>query len=149
MEDGETTIAATVMTLDARDRVGDRPLLDAEERRQLLVVRLRPETDGARDHEPRLVAEPDQVADLARERDADHEADGRRSHREPERGTDDRQLRGGFLRVEVEAEERARDSKLEHDREHGRRGGDDLHLAEGSRRQLVLVERQQEGREYP
>ncbi len=134
---------------DARDRVGRRALFDAEERRQLLVVRLRPEADGAGAHEHGLVAQAEQMADRARERDDEHEPERRHRHREPERRADDRQLLGSFLRIEVEAEERAGDPHLQDDREHRGGGGDDLHLAVGAGRQEVRVERQQQGREDP
>ena len=147
----KSTVAATVMqdVRDARDRERDGALLDAEERRQLLVVRLRPEPDGAGDDEVRgVVPSPSTVRDRRRRRSTpSSEPERRRSHREPERRADDGQLLRLVLRVEVEAEERARDAELEHDREHRRRRGDDLDLAVRARREVVRVQRQQEHRE--
>ena len=50
-------------------------VLDAEERGQLVVVRLGPEPDCAGTHERGIVPEPDRVPDCAREDDAEQEAD--------------------------------------------------------------------------
>ena len=132
---------------DARDRVLRRALLDAEERRQLLVVRLRPQADRARAHERRVVPQPEPVPDRRGEDDAEHEPEGRHRHREPERRPDHDEPLGILLRVEVEAEEGARDPQLEHDREHRRRRGDDLDAAVRARGEVVRVERQEQRRE--
>jgi hypothetical protein len=124
-------------------------IANAVERGQLLVVRLRPEPDRAGAHEPGLVAEADQVCDRPGEDDAEHEAERRRRHREPERRAHDGAFLGRLLRVEVEAEEGARDPHLQGDREH--RGGrrHDLDLTERARLQVARVERQQDRREDP
>ncbi len=71
------------------------------------------------------------------------------AHREPERRADHRQLLRRLLRVEVEAEERARDPELQRDREHRRRRGHELDAAVRAGRQVVRVEREQQRREDP
>ena len=79
----------------ARDRECGRALLGAEQVGQLLVVRLRPQADRACADEPRVVAEPDPVRDLACEDDAEHEPDRRHRHREPERCANDGSFSAG------------------------------------------------------
>ena len=111
---------------DARDRVGERALLDPEERGHHLVVGLRPEADRTGAGELGVVAEADPVAHRPREHEAEHEAEARHAHDEPERGAHDVAPVGRVLAVEVETEERARDPHLQHDREHRSRRGHDL-----------------------
>ena len=94
-----------------------------------------------------MVAEPEQVAQLLCEHEADDEAERRHPHREPERGPHDDEPPRGLFVVEVEAEERTRDPHLQEDREHRDCSRDDLDAAERSRREEVRVERQQESRE--
>ena len=132
---------------DARDRVLRRALLDAEERRQLLVVRLRPQSDGARAHERRVVSQPEPMADRGGEDDAEHEPERRHRHGEPEGRPDHDETLRVLLGVEVEAEEGARDPELEHDRKHRSRSGDDLDAAIRSGGQVVRVEGEEQRRE--
>ena len=93
----KSTIAATVISTFATLAIANcgRALLDAEERRQLLVVRLRPQPDRAGAHEPRVVAEAEQCAICVGEDEAEHEPERRHRHREPERRAD----HGELLRV--------------------------------------------------
>ena len=132
---------------DARDRVLHGAFLDAEERGELLVVRLRPEPDCAGAHEVRVVAEAEPMPDRTGEDDAEREPERRHPHREPERGPDHCQLPRFLLLVEVEAEERARDPHLQRNRRDRGRRGDDLDAAVCARRKVVRVQRQQERRE--
>jgi hypothetical protein len=134
---------------DARDAEQERPLLDPEERRQLLVVHLRPQADERGAHEPGVVAEAQAVRDRGRKEAADHEAGGRHRHREPERRADDERPPLGIVRVEVEAEEGARDPELKNDHEHRRQRDDRLDLPESARAEVMRVEREQEHGEDP
>ena len=106
---------------DARDHVRLRPLLHAEERGQLPVVHLRPQADERCADEVGAVGRTeDPVRDLAGEDLAEDQPDRRCDHREPERGTDDEELVGALLRIEVVTEERALRSQPQ---EHGEHGG--------------------------
>ena len=125
-----------------------RPLLDAEQRRELLVVHLRPEADERRANEARR--HPVQrMRDRSREHEPGDETRGRHRHREPEGRADDDHPLVGSTRVEVEAEERRRDSCAKDDHEDRRQRDERLDRSVIRRRQIVRVERQQQDGENP
>ncbi len=123
----------------------DRALLDAEERRQLLVVHPRPEADERGHDELRVVGgAEEEVRDRAREREPGEEARRRRPHREPERRAQDAPPVLGLGRVEVEAEERGVDAHPQHDPDDRRERDERLDLAVVGRREVARVEREEE-----
>ena len=135
---------------NSRDGEQDRPLLDAEQRRQLLVVQLRPEPDERGTDEPGLaVAERERVGDRLRGDPAGGEPERGARHREPERGPHDTHPVCQLGRVEVEAEESARDPEPQQHDEHGRQRRQRLDPAVVSAVQVARVERQQQHREDP
>jgi hypothetical protein len=126
----------------------DRPLLDAEQRRQLLVVQLRPEADEGGADEPRLaVSEREDVRDRLRSDAPGGEPERRARHREPERGADDPHAMRDLGRVEVEAEERARDAQAKQDDQDGGQRRQRLDAPVVAAVQVARVERQQQNRE--
>ncbi len=135
---------------DAGRHERDRALLDAEERRQLLVVHPAPEPDERRGDEvgaARGVEE--KLRDRGRQRDAREHPDGRHRHREPERRPEDEPSLLGLGRVEVEAEERARDAHAEGDPDDRRERDERLDLAVVGGREVPRVERQEEDGDDP
>jgi hypothetical protein len=114
---------------EARGDERDRALLDAEERRQLLVVHLRPETDERRADEG-VIVDLEEVRDRRREDPPEHEAESRGRHREPERRAQHLQALLGLGRVEVEAEERGRDAAAQQGHEDCVQGDERLDAAE-------------------
>ncbi len=135
---------------EARRDEGDRPLLDAEERRELFVVHARPETDERGHDQLPVVRRAEQpLRDLAREREAEDEAQGRHPHREPERGAQHEPACCGLGRVEVEPEERARDAHAEDDPDDGGERDERLDLPVVGRREVSRVQREQEHSEDP
>ena len=130
--------------------VRDRALLDAEERRQLLVVHLRPEQDERGAHEVRArVGREQEVRDLRGEDRADDEPEGGHRHREPEGGADDRRPAAIVFGVEVEAEERHRDAHPQDDHEHDRQRDQRLDGADVGARQVARHDRQQQDADQP
>ena len=86
----------------------------------------------------------EELRELARERDADDEAERRHGHDEPEGGSEDATPSCRFVRVEVEAEERAPDSCAESDADDGGERDQCLHHAVVRGREIARVERQEE-----
>ena len=128
----------------------DRPLFDAEQRRQLLVVQLRPEPDECGADEPGLiVTQRERVRDRLRGDPPGREPERGARHREPERGAYDahpvRQIGG----VEVEAEEGAGDSEPQQHDEHRRQRRQRLDPPVVAAVQVARIERQQQHREDP
>ena len=137
---------------DVRERRRDvcaRTLLDAKERRHLLVVHRRPEPDERGDHEPVVAGRPEQdPRDRLREHDAADEHRGRHCGDVPECRAHDEQAPLLVLRVEVEPEERAL-HRLRHERrQDGRQRHERLDQAEVARREIARVQRQQEHAEH-
>src|SRR5207248_2758845 len=91
---------------ERREREENRPLLDAEEGCQLLVVHLSPEPDEGGANQPGLaVPERERIGDGLRRDPARSEAERRAAHREPERRPHDADAMLQLWRVEVVAEE--------------------------------------------
>ena len=133
---------------EARRDERDRALLDAEERRQLLVVHLRPQADERGAHE-RDVVDPERVREPRREDPAGDHTERGHAHREPERRAQHAHAVGRVRRVEVEAEERGRDPCAENRDEDRAQRDERLDLAEVARREVARVERQQQHRQDP
>ena len=113
------TVAPTVISTFARlaSDERDRALLDAEERGQLLVVHLRPEADEAGADEPRVVAELQRVRRSASARTQPTTSPAVAIAIVNQNDVRTTSVRCAVvLRVEVEAEERARDPQPQDDR---------------------------------
>ena len=153
VQDGDELDRCTDRDDDVHERgghVGDRPLLDPEERGQLLVVHLRPDEHEGRADEVRLRRSREEpVGDLRGEQRAEHQRERRHAHREPERGAHDPDATGIVLRVEVEAEERHRDAHAEDDHEHDRERDQRVHAPELRAREVASDDRQQEEPDQP
>ena len=136
---------------DVRKRSGrelNGALLDAEQRRQLLVVHLRPQADEGRAHE--TGCHPVQrVRDGRREGEPRDEPGRRGRHREPERRPHDDDALLVRFRVEIETEECGGDPGAQHDHEHGGERDQGLDRAVVRARQVVRVEREEENRQDP
>ena len=135
---------------DAGEQVADRALLDAEERGQLVVVDLRPESDerGADEIRVRVVAE-ERVTQRPGDEESDHERRGGRRHREPEGRAHDARAVGLVLGIEVETEEGTRDPGAQHRHQHHRERDERLDRAVVPRREVPRVQRQQQDGEDP
>jgi len=135
---------------ECRRDIAGRPLLDSEERGQLLVVHLRPQQDQRRAHGVRVGARrEEQVRDLGRDQPADDQPERRHRHREPEGGADDRGPAGVVLGVEVEAEEGHGDAHAQHDHQHDRQRHERVDDADVARAQVTGDDRQQKDADQP
>ncbi len=135
---------------EARRDERDRPLLDAEERRELLVVHPCPEADERGHHELGVVGRAEQdVRDRCGEEEAADQAGGGHGHREPEGRAQDEPPRCRVGRVEIEAEERAVDAEPQDDSDHRRERDERLDLPVVGWGEVARVERQQEDGEDP
>jgi hypothetical protein len=137
---------------DIRERRRDirrRALLDAEERRHLLVVQCGPQPDEGGDDEVAVVVRAEeQPRHLRREHDPEERHHRRGGHHVPEGGAHNEMSPLRFRRVEVEAEERALHPLRDERGEHGREGDERLDQSVVARREVPRVERQEQDAEH-
>jgi hypothetical protein len=95
-----------------------------------------------------LVAERQRARNRLGEDEAGDEAGSRGRHREPEGRAQDEQATGLLLRVEVEAEEGARDAAAKDRHEDGRERHEHADGAEVRRLKVGRIERQQHDRDH-
>ena len=131
----------------ARREEAERALLDAEERGQLLVVHLRPEADeAARTSVGSSTPSSVEIGSASR-RPATRPAVALAIVNQKRRAQDEEPPRR-LGRVEVEAEERARDPAAQDRHEDGAERDHDADRAEVGRVEVARVERQQEERDH-